>query len=94
MELPSSIPTSIVLEDVDGNKVPMAVIGSGDVDLAGERRTYLALIPEEQWDGDEAVALVVRWAGAEGVLAIEDDDEFQVALDALEMDEQSPDAPN
>ena len=84
-----SIPKSIVLEDVEGNKVPMTVIGTGDVDHAGERRTYLALIPEEQHEADEeAVALVVRWAGTEGIFAIEDDNEFQAALDALEMDEQ------
>ena len=83
------IPNSITLEDVDGNTVAMAVIGTGGVDLAGERRTYLALVPEETWDGDaETVALVVRWIDEEGVVAIEDDEEFQAALDALEMEDR------
>jgi uncharacterized protein YrzB (UPF0473 family) len=55
------IPESITLEDVDGNSVAIAVIGAGDVDMAGERRIYVALVPEESWDGDEdSVALVVR----------------------------------
>lgn len=81
-----AIPNSITLEDEEGNAVTMAVIGTGDAVCEGERRTYLALMPEEAWDGDDSVALVVRWIDAEGVVAVEDDDEFQAALDALEME--------
>lgn len=87
MDSSDSIPGAIILEDVEGNKVPMMVIGSGDADRGGERRTYLALVPAERWDADENVALVVRWAGPDGVLAIEDDEEFQLALGALEMED-------
>ncbi|MBM3267605.1 MAG: DUF1292 domain-containing protein [Candidatus Sericytochromatia bacterium] len=81
-----AIPDTITLEDVDGNSVEMSVIGTGAAECQGERRTYLALMPAEAWDGDEAIALIVRWIEAEGVVAIEDDDEFQAALDALEME--------
>jgi len=81
-----AIPTSITLEDVDGNEVPMVVIGTGNVDHEGEQRTYLALVPEEAPEGEEEIALVVRWIEPDEIVAIEDDAEFRVALDALEME--------
>jgi hypothetical protein len=81
-----AIPATVNLEDVEGNTVQMAVIGTGAAVCEGEPRTYLALVPAEAWDGDDRVALLVRWIEQEGVVAIEDDDEFQAALDALDME--------
>ncbi|MBU6429297.1 MAG: DUF1292 domain-containing protein [Cyanobacteria bacterium REEB65] len=81
------IPAILFLEDEDGNAVEMDVIGAATTSLRGEQRTYLALFPADSPEGDESTATVVRFLDdGQGIVAIEDDTEFEVALAALDMD--------
>ena len=81
------IPSTLFLEDEDGNAVEMEVIASAIAEVQGEQRTYLALYPADWPEGTDEAATVVRFlAEDEAIMAIEDDAEFNAALEALDMD--------
>ena len=81
------IPSVLFLEDEDGSLVEMEVIGVATAQVAGEERTYLALFPADSLDLDDSAATLVRFVDEEqGIAAIEDDDEFEAALAALDME--------